>query len=80
MAPSSIKANCTLPRQESLWDSEHPWAKVLRHADLRPKTRNFVIKRGFEVVVCTRFSRKDYAKMLRVSIPLPRMQPILLEV
>lgn len=67
----------TDPRVEGLWESSHPWAKILRLPDLNMKSNNFVVRPGFEVVCCTYLRRGDYARALRVAIPMPRMQAIL---
>mmetsp|Transcript_17291 Transcript_17291/g.37128 ORF Transcript_17291/g.37128 Transcript_17291/m.37128 type:complete len:121 (-) Transcript_17291:233-595(-) len=66
------------PRGEDLnhQTSEHPFAKVLREADLDPDDGKFHVGHGFQVVVCTHFDKDEYVERLQVSVPLVKMQAI----
>jgi hypothetical protein len=54
--------------------TDHPYAKVLRDADLECGV--FVIRKGFEVVVCSWFEPDDYEGFLSESLPLEKLQAV----
>lgn len=58
-----------------LWESEHPWAKVLRPADL-DSAGNFFVGFGFQVVVGSQMARSKWAKAMGTALPVGRLQPI----
>ena len=67
------------PRRESepfwtgLWESDHPYAKVLRESDLLDGGK-FFVGRGFEVVVTTTIAVDQYVADLRNSMPMGRLK------
>lgn len=74
---------------KNLWGSDHPFASVLREADLgqggvfQPRYSHKTLSEradgvvdGFEVVCCTQFGPSEFASMLASALPLPRLQPI----
>lgn len=63
---------------QGLWESDHAFAKVLRDADCDLKG-DFMVKPGFQVIVCTQLKRSEYATALRSSLPWMRLQPILVD-
>jgi hypothetical protein len=66
------------PEWSGLWQSDHPFAKVLRANDLDMKTGKFFVAKGFGVVVSTHLSKDVYKERLRNSLPcFHRLQPIL---
>ena len=62
----------------NLFESDHPLAAVLRESDPGCQHGVFVLKPGFEVVVCTHFGVDDYADFLFLDgrLPMDEMQPI----
>ena len=67
------------PRRESepfwqgLWESDHPFAQVLRESDLLDGAK-FFVGRGFEVVVTTHLPVDQYIADLRNSMPMGRLK------
>lgn len=59
-----------------LWQHTlHPFAQALRPNDLELDGR-FSVREGFEVVASTQLDEDAFASRLALSIPLPKMQPI----
>ena len=65
----------TDPQVDNLFGSSHPFAKILHPSDLNSQNV-FTVGRGFQIVCCTTMWLQHYEENLRISIPLPRMQPI----
>lgn len=66
----------TDPAWTGLWESDHPFAAVLRDSDTDAKGR-FLVHPDFEVVVCTQKKPDEFIPDLRNSMPMGRLQPIL---
>ena len=60
---------------KGLWESEHPFAKILRDGDTDTKGR-FLVDPAFNVVVCTQKKIEEYNLDLRNSMPMGRLQAI----
>ena len=60
---------------KGLWESEHPFAKILRDGDNDTKNR-FLVHPDFNVIVCTQKKVEEFHLDLRNSMPMGRLQPI----
>jgi len=61
---------------DDLWEAQnHPFSQVLRPNDLELNGR-FYVGDGFAVIVSTQLDENAFAGRLALSIPLPKMQPI----